>query len=83
MVGVMVVMATSFKRTYASMLWLQGLLYSVPLIPRQGTVNPCLYWRLQDIHRQVWFSLLWVTAPFSCVLVCPPRICFPNPLEVL
>ena len=36
-----------------------------------------------DIHRQVWSNLLWVTAPFSWILVCtrfclcPPRVCFP------
>ena len=46
-VGLMVVMATSFKRTY-----------SVPLIPQQATVNPCLHQRLLDTHRQVWLSLL-------------------------
>ena len=46
-----------------------------------------------DTHRQVWVSLLWVTAPFSwvlvhtsfvcvcvCVCVCPPRVCFPSPV---
>ena len=35
------------------------LLYSVPLIPQQATVDPCLCQRLLDTHRQVWLSLLW------------------------
>ena len=39
MVGVMVVMATSFRRTYASMPLPSGLLYSVPLALQQATVN--------------------------------------------
>ena len=49
---------------------------------QQATVNPCLCQRLLDTHRQVWASL-WVTAPFSLVLVCtrcslcPPRVYFP------
>ena len=59
MVGVMAVMVTSFQVTYASMLWLPGLLYSVPLILRQTTVNLHLRQRLLDTHRQVWLSLLW------------------------
>ena len=58
MVGVMA-MATSFKRTYGSMLWLPELLHSVPLTLRQATVNPCLHWILLDTHRQDWLSLLW------------------------
>ena len=57
--------------------------------PWQATADPCLCQRLQDIHEQVWVSLLWVTAPFSWVLVCtrfflcPPRVCFPSPVYVL
>ena len=68
---------------------LPGLLYSVPLTPWQATVDPRLCQRLLDPHRQVWLSLLWVAAPFSQVLVhtrfclCPPRVCFPSPVEVL
>ena len=54
MVGVM----TSFKRTYASIPRLPGLLWSVPLIPRQTTVNPQLCQRLPDTHSLVWLSLL-------------------------
>ena len=35
------------------------LLHSVPPTLQQATSNPCLRWRLLDIHRQVWLSLLW------------------------
>ena len=59
MVGIMATMVTSFKKTYASMLQLLGMLYSVPLTPQQATVNPHLPWRLLDTHRQVGLSLLW------------------------
>ena len=38
--------------------------------PWQATVNPHLHQRLLDTLRQVWLSLLWVTASFSWVLVC-------------
>ena len=58
MLGVMS-MATSFKRTYGSMLWLPELLHSVPLTLRQATVNPRLHWRLLDTSGHVWVSLLW------------------------
>ena len=40
------------------------LLHSVPLILKQATFDPCLCWRLLDIHRQVWVSLLWGHCPF-------------------
>ena len=59
MVGIMVPRAISFKMTYASMLWLPGLLESVPLTPRQATVNLHLHQRLPNTHRQIWLSLLW------------------------
>ena len=49
----MAVMATSFKGL------LPGLLCSVPLTPRQASINPCPRRRLLDTHRQVWFSLWW------------------------
>ena len=52
-------MATPFKKTYAGMLDLPGLLYSVPLIPWKATVDARLHWRLLDIHRKIWLSLLW------------------------
>ena len=50
---------------------------------QQATTKPVLHQRLPDTHRQVRGSVLWVTAPFSWVLVhkillCPPRsICQP------
>ena len=59
MVAVTATMVTSFKKTYASMLQLLGMLYSVPVTPQLATVNPQLPWRLLDTHRQVWLSLLW------------------------
>ena len=64
MVGVMMVMVTSFKRTYDSMLWLPGLLCLVPLTPQRATVDPHLPQRLVDTHRQVWLSLLWSDCSF-------------------
>ena len=76
-------MVTSSKRTYASRPQPPGLLLSVTLTWWRATVDPHLYWVLLDTHRQVWLSLLGVTAPFFRVLVCtgfyvcPPRVCFP------
>ena len=69
MVGVMVVKVTSFQRTYASMLQLPGLLYSVPLATQQATVHECLCWGPLNIHRQVGSFSCGVTAPFSRALV--------------
>jgi len=59
MVGLMV---TYFKRTYASIPWLPGLLYSVPLILRQANVDPCL-------HQRLFYG------PFSWVLRCTKFVC--------
>ena len=79
----MVVMTTSFKRTYASMPRLLGLLYSVPLTPWQATIEPCFHWRLLDAHRQVWLSLLWGHCSFLLgpgghkVLFVPSESLFP------
>ena len=58
------------------------LLHSVPPTLQQATTDPRLYLRLSDTHMQVRDSLLWVTAPFSLVLVhkvllCPPRVYLP------
>ena len=53
MIGVMEVMATSFKRTYATMPQLPRLLYSVLLPPWQATVDVCLCQRLLDTHKPV------------------------------
>ena len=72
MVGVMVVMATSFKMTYASMPQLPGLLWSVPL-----TADPLLCQRLPDTPRHVCQSPVgpllpspgsWWTQGFVCAL---------------
>ena len=75
MVEVMKIMATSFQGP------MHTLLHSVPPTLQQATADPCLCCRLLDTHGQVWVRLLWVTAPFSWVLVCtrfclcPPRVC--------
>ena len=47
-VGLMVVMVTSFKR-----------IYSVSLTPQQATLYPYLHRRLLYTHWKVWLSLLW------------------------
>ena len=84
MVGVMAVMVNSFKRAYASTPRLPGLLYSVPLTPRQATVSPHLCWRLLDTHRQVWLSLFWGHCSFFLspgahkVLFVPSQSLFPQ-----
>ena len=89
MVGVMVVIATSFKRTYVSMLHLPGLLYSVFLTPQQVTVDTLLSQRLLDTHRQVWFSLYlghcsFLLGPGAHLgFVCALQECCPSPVEVL
>ena len=88
MVGIMVPRAISFKMTYASMLWLPGLLESVPLTPRQATVNLHLHQRLPLTGKSGSVSCE-VTVPFSWVLIhtrfClhPPTGCLPSPVEVL
>ena len=46
-------MATFFKRSHAGTATL-----SAPTLP-QATTDPCLRWRLLDIHGQVWVSPLW------------------------
>ena len=53
MVEIMKIMATSFKRSHAT------LLHSVPPTLQQATINPHLCWRLLDTHGQVWVGLLW------------------------
>ena len=63
MVGVMKIMATSFKRTCA-----HTVVFSAP-DPAADHVDPHLHRRCLDTHRQVWLSLLWGhgdTVPFSC-----------------
>ena len=53
------------KRTYASMLYLPGLLLPVPLTHSRPHLHP----RLSNTHRQVLFSLFGVTVSFFWVLV--------------
>ena len=47
-----------FQKTYASTMWIPGLLKSVPLTLQHATVEPCLHQRLLDTHRQLWLRLL-------------------------
>ena len=54
MVGVMVVMATSFQKTFA-----YTVVFSAPDPAACHCVNPRLHQRLLDTQRQVWLSLLW------------------------
>ena len=84
MVGVTMLMETSFKRTYASILWLPGLWYSVPLTPKQAIDDPCFHWNLMDTHRKVCLSLLWHHCSFLLgpgvpkVLFVPSNNLFPQ-----
>ena len=54
---------------------MQALLHSVPRTLQQAMADPCLHQRLLDTHRQVWVSLLGVTAPFSWIPVCWSCVC--------
>ena len=89
MVGIMVVMETSFKRTDAIPVWLPVLLYLVPLNPQQSTVDPYFLLRLLDTHRQVWLSLLWGPCSFLLglgtytVWFVPSKSLFLSPVEFL
>ena len=74
MVGVIAVMATSFKRAYASMPCLPGVLYLVTLTSWQATVDPLFHQRLMDTHRRVWLSLFW--GHFFFLGPCPQQVLF-------
>ena len=83
MAGVMAVMVTSFRRTYASMPCFPGLLQSVSLTLWQATVDSRLCQRLLDTHRKSGSVSCGVTVPFSWVLVCtgfvvPAKSLFPQ-----
>ena len=53
--------------------------------------SPVAYWPLQTwgVHLSVSYSRLWVHSFFLLgpgahkVSLCPPRVCFPHPVEVL
>ena len=89
MVGVMALMAASFKRTYASTLQLPGLLNSVPQ-PHGRPISTHTFardsWTLTGKSELVSCG---ITLPFSWVLVhtrfclCAPGVCFPSSVEVL
>ena len=77
MVEVMKIMATSFQRSQAGTAAL-----GAPPALQQATTNPGLSWRLLNIHRQVWVSLLWGHCSFLLgpgmhkVLFVPFKSCF-------
>ena len=83
MVGVMALMVISFKRTYAS-----TVVFSAPFWWK-ASVEPCLFQRLLDTHRQAWLSLLWNHCSFLLGpgvhkgLFVPSQSLFPCPVEVL
>ena len=60
------------------------LLHLVPPTLQQASTDPCLHWGLQDTHRQVWVSLLWVHCSFLLgpgvykVLFLPFRNLYPQ-----
>ena len=64
-------MVTSFKRAYASILCLPGLLYSVPLTPQQATVNPRLQPTVQETPGHSWASLAQSLMGHCCFLLGP------------
>ena len=45
------------------------------LTPQQAAADPCLRRRPSDSHRQVWLSLLWVSAPFPWALSHTRFVC--------
>ena len=57
MIGVIVVMVTSFKRTYTNMCSSQDCCIQCP-DPVAGHCHPRLCRRLLDTLREVWLSLL-------------------------
>ena len=83
MVGVMALMVTSFKRTYAS-----TVVFSAPF-SWKASVEPHLFQRLLDTHSKAWLSLLWSHCFFLLGpgvhkgLFVPSQSLFPCPVEVL
>ena len=65
MVGIMVVMETSFKRTDAIPVWFPVLLYLVPLNPQQATVDPYFLLRLLDTQASL------AQSPMGSLLLSP------------
>ena len=61
-----------------------ALLYSVPPTLQQATADPCLLWRLLDIHWQFCVSILWGHCSFllglgvHTVLFEPSQSLFPQ-----
>ena len=69
MVGVIVVMPASFRRTFDHTVVFSSLTL------QQTTADPRLCQRLLNSHRQVWFSLSWEHCSFLWVLVCTGFVC--------
>ena len=57
---------------------LPGLLQPEPQSLWQATADPCLCRRHSSTHRQVWLSLLWVTAPFPGSWYAQGFVCTPQ-----
>ena len=72
MVGVMKVMATSFRRTCA------GTVVFSALTVQQATVDPLLHPRLLDTHRQVWISFFFLAPGVHKVLFVSSKSLFPQ-----
>ena len=90
MVGVMVIMAVSFKRTYARMPHgSQGCCIQCPLSRSQALLTHASAGDSWTLTGKSGSFSCGDTAPFSWVLVhirfclCPLSICFPSPVEVL
>ena len=83
MVEIMKIMATSFKKSHVCPSALSAP--SPVAVHRQLTPLP----ETPGHSQQVWVSLLWGHCSFllgsgeHIVLFCPPRVCFPGPVEVL
>ena len=83
MVEVMKIMGTSFERSHAGTAALSA---PDPAAGYHQPTPPLETWILTGKSGSVSHG---VTAPFSWVLVhrrlclCPPRVCFPSPVQVL
>ena len=82
MVGITAVMVTSFKGTYAG-----TTVFSAP-VPMISHCQPTPQLETPGHSRQVLLSLLWGHCSFLLTpgvhkALCPPRVCFPTPVQVL
>ena len=84
MVGIIAVMETSFKRTYA-----HTVVFTAP-DSTEGHCQPMLPLEIPGHSQQAWFSFLWGHCSFllgpgahKVLFVSSKSLCFPSPLEVL